>query len=103
LRSRKSRREEPIEVHLSEPIVSRPDGVDPEHQVLLADAAGLALFVVLETLSPAERVAFVLHDMFAVPFEDVAPIVGRTPTAAAMDILADPERLRRIDLSALGG
>jgi RNA polymerase sigma-70 factor (ECF subfamily) len=81
LRSRKSRREEPIEVHLPEPIVSRPDGVDPEHRLLLADAVGLALFVVLETLTPAERVAFVLHDMFAVPFDDIAPIVGRTPTA----------------------
>lgn len=66
LRSRKSRREEPIEVHLPESIVSGVDGVDPEYQVLLADAVGLALFVVLETLSPAERVAFVLHDTFAI-------------------------------------
>ncbi|HSF15181.1 MAG TPA: RNA polymerase sigma factor SigJ [Vicinamibacteria bacterium] len=82
LRSRKSRREEPMEVHLPEPIVSPLEGVDPEHQALLADSVGLALFVVLETLSPAERVAFVLHDMFEFPFDDIASIVGRSPTAA---------------------
>jgi RNA polymerase sigma-70 factor, ECF subfamily len=82
LRSRKSRREEPLGVHVPEPIVSSADGVDPEQQALLADAVGLALLVVLETLAPAERLAFVLHDMFAVPFEEIAPIVGRSPTAA---------------------
>jgi RNA polymerase sigma factor (sigma-70 family) len=82
LRSRKSRREEPLGPHVPEPIVSRADGVDPEHEALLADSVGLALLVVLETLSPAERLAFVLHDMFAVPFDDIAPIVGRSPTAA---------------------
>jgi RNA polymerase sigma factor (sigma-70 family) len=82
LRSRKSRREEPLGAHLPEPIVSREDGVDPEHEALLADSVGLALLVVLETLAPAERLAFVLHDMFAVPFDEIAPIVGRSPAAA---------------------
>jgi RNA polymerase sigma factor (sigma-70 family) len=82
LRSRRSRREEPLGVHVPEPIVDRADGTDPEHEVLLADAVGLALLVVLETLSPAERLAFVLHDMFAVPFDEIAPIVGRSPDAA---------------------
>jgi RNA polymerase sigma factor (sigma-70 family) len=82
LRSRKSRREEPLGPHLPEPIVSREDGLDPEHEALLADSVGLALLVVLETLGPAERLAFVLHDMFAVPFDEIAPIVGRSPAAA---------------------
>src|SRR5215211_942920 len=86
LRSRRSRREEPLGqppwARVPEPIVSRGDGTDPEHEALLADSVGLALLVVLETLSPAERLAFVLHDMFAVPFEEIAPIVGRSPTAA---------------------
>jgi RNA polymerase sigma factor (sigma-70 family) len=82
LRSRHSRREEPIGVHVPEPIVDRADRTDPEHEALLADAVGLALLVVLETLSPAERLAFVLHDMFAVPFDEIAPIVDRSPDAA---------------------
>ena len=82
LRSRRVRREEPIGVRVPEPIVDRADGTDPEHEALLADAVGLALLVVLETLSPAERLAFVLHDMFAVPFDEIAPIVGRSPDAA---------------------
>jgi RNA polymerase sigma factor (sigma-70 family) len=82
LRSRKSRREEPLGAQLPEPIVSREDGVDPEHEALLADSVGLALLVLLETLTPAERLAFVLHDMFAVPFDEIAPIVGRSPAAA---------------------
>jgi RNA polymerase sigma factor (sigma-70 family) len=81
LRSRDSRREGPIGVHVPEPIVDRADGTDPEHEALLADAVGLALLVVLETLSPAERLAFVLHDMFAVPFDDIASIVDRSPDA----------------------
>jgi RNA polymerase sigma-70 factor (ECF subfamily) len=80
LRSRKSRREEPLGVHVPDPIVSREDS--PEHQALLADSVGLALLVVLETLAPAERLAFVLHDMFAVPFDEIAAIVGRSPAAA---------------------
>jgi RNA polymerase sigma-70 factor, ECF subfamily len=82
LRSRNSRREEPFGAHVPEPIVSRADGLDPEHEALLADSVGLALLVVLETLAPAERLAFVLHDMFAVPFEEIAPIVDRSPAAA---------------------
>ena len=82
LRSRKARREQPLGPHVPEPVVSRGDRVDPEHEALLADSVGLALLVVLETLSPAERLAFVLHDMFAVPFDEVAPIVDRSPAAA---------------------
>jgi RNA polymerase sigma factor (sigma-70 family) len=82
LRSRRSRREEPLDVHVPDPIVDPADGTDPEHEALLADSVGLALLVVLETLSPAERLAFVLHDMFAVPFEEIAPIVERSPDAA---------------------
>jgi RNA polymerase sigma factor (sigma-70 family) len=82
LRSRNLRREEPTGVHVPEPIVDRADGTDPEHEALLADSVGLALLVVLETLSPAERLAFVLHDMFAVPFDEIAPIVDRSPEAA---------------------
>jgi len=82
LRSRTSRREEPLGAHVPEPIVSPEAGLDPEHEALLADSVGLALLVVLETLAPAERLAFVLHDMFAVPFDEIAPIVGRSPAAA---------------------
>ena len=82
LRSRDSRREQPLAVHVPEPIVDRADGTDPEHEALLADSVGLALLVVLETLSPAERLAFVLHDIFAVPFEEIAAIVDRSPEAA---------------------
>jgi len=82
LRSRKLRREEPLGVHVPDPIISRTDGIDPEHEALLADSVGLALLVVLDTLAPAERLAFVLHDMFDVPFDEIAPIVGRSPTAA---------------------
>src|ERR671920_2044053 len=86
LRSRSSRREEPFEgslgAHVPEPIVSRQDGSDPEQQALLADSVGLALQVVLETLPPSERLAFVLHDMFNVPFDEIAPMVGRSSEAA---------------------
>jgi RNA polymerase sigma-70 factor (ECF subfamily) len=82
LRSRNSRREEPLGPYVPEPIVSREDQADPEHEALLADSVGLALLVVLETLEPAERLAFVLHDMFAVPFDEIATIVGRSPAAA---------------------
>jgi RNA polymerase sigma factor (sigma-70 family) len=82
LRSRKARREEPLGVHMPEPILDRADGMNPEHEALLADSVGLALLVVLETLSPPERLAFVLHDIFAVPFDEIAPIVNRSPEAA---------------------
>jgi len=82
LRSRRHRREDSFGVHLPDPIIT-PDGdLDPEQEALLADSVGLALLVVLESLSPAERLAFVLHDMFELPFEEIAPVVGRTPTAA---------------------
>ncbi len=80
LRSRKSRHEEPLETYAPEQNVSREDGIDPEEEALMADSVGLALLVVLDTLNPAERLAFVLHDLFAVPFEEIAPIVGRSPT-----------------------
>src|SRR5215217_437657 len=82
LRARRTRREEPLDAHLPDPLVDRADGIDPEHEALLADAVGLALLVVLETLAPAERLAFVLHDMFGVPFDEIAPIVDRSPAAA---------------------
>ena len=82
LRSRKTRRETSLETHLPDPVVSPTAGMDPEQEALLGDSVGLALLVVLDSLTPAERVAFVLHDVFAVPFDDVAPIVGRTPAAA---------------------
>jgi RNA polymerase sigma factor (sigma-70 family) len=80
LRSRTTRREDPLDVHLPDPIVS-PDRIDPEQEAMLADSVGLAMLVVLEMLPPAERLAFVLHDMFAVPFDEIAPIVGRSATA----------------------
>ena len=94
LRSRRSRAEESLEesggglggmlggVRMPEPVLSPVSGTDPEQQALLADSVGLALLVVLETLNPAERLAFVLHDLFGVPFEEIAPIVGRTPAAS---------------------
>jgi RNA polymerase sigma-70 factor (ECF subfamily) len=81
LRSRRTRREQSIDVHVPDPIIDPADGTDPEHETLLSDAVGLALLVVLETLSPPERLAFVLHDMFAVPFEEIAPILDRSPEA----------------------
>jgi RNA polymerase sigma factor (sigma-70 family) len=95
LRTRRSRREEPLGPHVPEPIVSRADAVDPEQQALLADSVGLALLVVLETLSPAERLAFVLHDMFAVPFDEIAPVVGRSPAAARQLASRARRRVRR--------
>ncbi|MFD1937017.1 RNA polymerase sigma factor SigJ [Nonomuraea mangrovi] len=82
LRSREHRREESFEVRMPDPIISPESGIDPEHEALLADSVGLALLVVLETLSPAERLAFVLHDMFAVPFEEIASMTERSPAAA---------------------
>jgi len=82
LRTRGSRREDPLDVHMPDPIISREDGGDPEQEALLADSVGLALLVVLDTLTPAERLAFVLHDMFAVPFEELAPMIERSPAAA---------------------
>ena len=84
IRSRAARREEPLAVHVPDPVVSREDATDPEHQALLAESVGLALLVVLQTLAPAERLAFVLHDMFAVPYDQIAGIVGRSPNAARL-------------------
>lgn len=81
LRARTTRRESSLETHVPDPIVGPEQGSDPEQEALLGDAVGLALFVVLDSLTPAERVSFVLHDVFAVPFDDIAPIVGRTSTA----------------------
>src|ERR671916_550894 len=102
LRSRRSRREEPlgepqVGVHVPEPIVSRADGMDPEHEALLSDSVGLALLVVLDTLAPAERVAYVLHDMFAVPFDAIAPLLERSPAATRQ--LASRAR-RRVEAEA---
>src|SRR5580704_13287405 len=77
-----SRRDEPVGMHLPETVLSDADGIDPETEALLAESIGPALLVILHTLAPAERLAFVLHDMFAVPFDDIAPIVGRSPAAA---------------------
>jgi RNA polymerase sigma-70 factor (ECF subfamily) len=82
LRSRENRREEPLDVHVPDPIISHESGVDPEQEALLADSVGLALLVVLDTLTPAERLAFVLHDMFAVPFDEIGPMIERSPAAA---------------------
>jgi RNA polymerase sigma-70 factor (ECF subfamily) len=83
LRSRKRRGEQPLEAHLPDPIVDRAEGgIDPEHEALLSDSVGLALLVVLETLTPAERLAYVLHDMFSVPFEEIGAILERSPEAA---------------------
>jgi len=81
LRARNTRREQPLEVHVPDPIIDPAEGSNPEHQAMLADSVALALLIVLETLGPAERLAFVLHDMFAVPFEDIAPIMERSPEA----------------------
>jgi RNA polymerase sigma-70 factor (ECF subfamily) len=81
LRSRKARREVPLAAHVPEPIAPREAGAEPDHETVLAESVGLALLVVLESLVPAERLAFVLHDMFAVPFDEIAPIVGRSPAA----------------------
>ncbi|QDN82331.1 sigma-70 family RNA polymerase sigma factor [Streptomyces sp. S1A1-7] len=81
LRTRAARREEPLDTYVPDPLVSPLERIDPEQEVLLADSVGLALLVVLETLEPVERLAFVLHDMFAVPFDDIAPIVGRSSAA----------------------
>lgn len=82
LQARKVRPDQPAGLRMPDPVVSREDQTDPEHEALLADSVGLALLVVLETLDPAERLAFVLHDMFDLPFEEIAPMVGRSPTAA---------------------
>jgi RNA polymerase sigma factor (sigma-70 family) len=97
LRSRGSRGELPLDGRMPDPIVDPIDGTDPEHEALLADSVGLALLMVLETLGPAERLAFVLHDMFAVPFDEIAPIVDRSPEAARQLASRARRRLRASD------
>jgi RNA polymerase sigma factor (sigma-70 family) len=97
LQSRKARREVPLGPHVPDPIVGREDGFDPEHATVMADSVGLALLVVLDTLSPAERLAFVLHDVFAVPFEDISPIVGRSATATRQLASRARRRVQRRD------
>jgi RNA polymerase sigma-70 factor (ECF subfamily) len=82
LRARSTRREQPLDVYIPDPIVDPAEGTDPEHETLLADSVGLALLIVLETLTPRERLAFVLHDTFAVPFDEIARIIDRSPEAA---------------------
>jgi RNA polymerase sigma factor (sigma-70 family) len=98
LRSRRSRHEESLEARTPDPIASRASGTDPEHEALLADSVGLALLVVLETLAPAERLAFVLHDVFAVPFAEIAPIVDRTPTATRQLASRARRRVHGVDM-----
>ena len=97
LRARRTRREEPLDAHLPDPIVDRADGIDPEHEALLADSVGLALLVVLETLTPAERLAYVLHDMFSVPFEEIGAILERSPHAARQLASRGRRRIRGAD------
>jgi RNA polymerase sigma factor (sigma-70 family) len=97
LRARSTRREQPVGVRVPEPVIDRADGTDPEHEALLADAVGLALLVVLETLTPAERLAFVLHDMFAMPYDEIAPIVDRSPEAARQLASRARRRVQRTD------
>lgn len=96
LRARRARHEESLQGRVPEPILDREDGIDPEHEVLLGDSVGLALFVVLETLGPAERVAFVLHDVFGVSFDEIAPIVGRSSTAARQLASRGRRRIRAV-------
>src|SRR5690242_242031 len=98
LRTRRTRREEPFEVQLPDPVVSDADRTSPEDEALLADSVGLALQVVLDTLTPAERLAFVLHDMFDLPFGDIAPIVGRSSTSARQLASRARRRVRGADV-----
>ena len=100
LRSRNTRREEPMGVHVPDPVISRADGTNPEDEALLADSVGLALQVVLETLTPAERLAFVLHDLFDLPFDEIAPMVGRSPATARQLASRARRRVRGADVQA---
>ena len=100
LRSRKARREEPMGVHVPDPVISRAGGTSPEDEALLADSVGLALQVVLETLTPAERLAFILHDMFDLPFDEIAPMVGRSPATARQLASRARRRVRGADVRA---
>jgi RNA polymerase sigma-70 factor, ECF subfamily len=100
LRSRRTRREEPLEVHIPDPVVTPEGGLQPEEEAVLADSVGLAMLVVLDTLTPAERIAFVLHDMFQLPFDEIGPMVGRTPTAARQLASRARRRVKGADLRA---
>jgi RNA polymerase sigma factor (sigma-70 family) len=100
LRSRTTRREEPLDAHLPDPVISPEGPLQPEEEALLADSVGLALLVVLDSLSPAERLAFVLHDMFELPFEEIAPMVGRSPTAARQLASRARRRVRGAEVPA---
>jgi len=100
LRARRVRREDSLEVHLPDPVISPEGELQPEEEALLADSVGLALLVVLDTLAPAERLAFVLHDMFALPFEEIAPLIGRTPAAARQLASRARRRVRGADIPA---
>jgi len=100
LRSRRARREDPLGVHVPDPVIGRADGTNPEDEALLADSVGLALQVVLDTLAPAERLAFVLHDMFDLPFDQIAPIVGRSPAMARQLASRARRRVRGADAHA---
>jgi len=102
LRSRRTRREEPMGVHVPDAVISSPDGASPEDEALLADSVGLALQVVLDTLAPAERLAFVLHDMFGLPFDQIAPIVGRSPAMARQLASRARRRVRGAEVQAHG-
>lgn len=95
LRGRRVRRAEALVAHVPDPVVDAVDEFEPEHQALLADAVGLAMFVVLDTLSPPERLAFVLHDVFAVPFDEIAPIVDRSPEATRKLASRARQRIQR--------
>src|SRR5215472_4513128 len=100
LRSRNHRREQPLAVHLPDPVVSPEGEVLPEEQALLADSVGLALLVVLDTLTPDERLAFVLHDTFELPFSEIAPVVGRTPAATKQLASRARRRVKGAELPA---
>jgi RNA polymerase sigma factor (sigma-70 family) len=100
LRSRATRREEPLGPHLPDPVISPQGTLQPEEEALLADSVGLALLVVLDSLSPAERLAFVLHDMFELPFDEIAPMVGRSPGAARQLASRARRRVRGAELPA---
>jgi RNA polymerase sigma factor (sigma-70 family) len=100
LRSRRTRREESLTAHVPDPVISADGELQPETEALLADSVGLALQVVLDTLTPAERLAFVLHDMFALPFEEIAPLAGRTPAAARQLASRARRRVKGADIPA---
>src|SRR5579859_4740728 len=98
LRARNARREEEFDVHLPDPVITADTGEQPEEEALLADSVGLALLIVLDTLTPAERLAFVLHDSFQLPFEDIAPLLERTPAAARQLASRARRRVQGADL-----